>query len=565
MRAYLSETHSPTLELLRHFLVRFFDSDLVTSPGQTAMALIASSSMFLIWFPFFTGPLKDKYVRLSALAVSSPYRQALRADELWLIVMMMSAIGLLTAIEWQSLFPALADYRAIGWLPVRARQLFGAKLLALLTVATAAVALLNLLPCLGFPALSGGRWAFTASLGGRVAATGAALVGACYFTLFALVAIQGILLNLLRPAQFAGIARAIHGLLSGGALALLVLSFSIGPPLAKAVVRPDIAKWLPPVWFLGLCQELSGDSDPAMHALAREALAGLAAAVILVVAAYTLSYRRHRALTMEGSGAVRKERRWYGAILDWLLPDSRQQAVAVFLAKGFLSNGPHRMILMGYGGFGLAVLLSGMIGMLNLVDPARLMAARFVYAHVTLVMFLFAGLRHLFSVPVELRANWAFRITEGEGRREWLLAVDRFVLFFSAIALLAIPFPLEMRLLGWRAIPESILSALFGLCCYEGVFSSWEKLPFTCSYLPGKKPMWMVALRLFGLLALLLPLVNAILLACLYNWALFAGVAAVLLAAWWRFRGTRREGWAEMRLRYDESPEPAVYTLNLLR
>src|SRR5580700_11057332 len=165
MRKWLQETHGPIFELLRHFLLRFFDSDLVTSPGQTALALIGSSSMFLTWFPFFTGPLKDKYAHLSALAVPGPYRQALRADELWLITMMMSAIGLLTAVKWQSLFPNLGDYRVIGWMPVRARQIFGAKLLALLIVATAAVAVLNLLPCLGFPALSGGRWAFEASLG----------------------------------------------------------------------------------------------------------------------------------------------------------------------------------------------------------------------------------------------------------------------------------------------------------------------------------------------------------------------------------------------------------------
>ena len=572
MQDWLSETRSPTLELLRHFLLRFFDSDLVTSPGQTAAALIASSSMFLIWFPFFTGPLKDKYAYLSALAMPGPYRQALRADELWLMVMMMSAIGLLTAIEWQSLFPGLGDYRAIGWLPVRARQLFGAKLLALMTVATAAVVVLSLLPCLGFPALSGGRWAFEASLGGRVAATGTALVAACYFTLFALVAVQGILLNFVRPVRFARIARTVQGLLAGGSLALLVLSFSIGPPFANAVLRPNLARWLPPVWFVGLCQALSGDPAPEMHTLAREALFGLAAAVILMLAAYTVSYRRHRALTialtMEGLSTARKERHWRGAIVDWvdwLVPDPRQQAVVVFLAKGFASNGPHRMILMGYSGFGLAVLLSGTIGMLNLVDPARLVAARFVYAHVTLVLFLLAGLRHLFSVPVELRANWQFRITEGEGRLAWLIAVDRFVLFFGALALLAVPFPLEVRLLGWRAVSESVLFALFGLCCYEAIFASWEKLPFTCSYLPGKQPTWIVALRLFGLLALVLPLVNAILLSCLYNPIFFMGVAIVLAAGFWRSRGARRQAWREIRLQYDESPDPAIQGLNLLR
>jgi hypothetical protein len=119
-------------------------------------------------------------------------------------------------------------------------------------------------------------------------------------------------------------------------------------------------------------------------------------------------------------------------------------------------------------------------------------------------------------------------------------------------------------LLGWRAVSESALFAAFGLLCYEGIFSSWEKLPFTCSYLPGKKPMWMLAIRLFGLLALL-PLVSAILLACLYNWALYAGVLAVLLGAWARVHAVRREAWGESGLRYEEAPDPAIHGLNLLK
>jgi hypothetical protein len=232
---------------------------------------------------------------------------------------------------------------------------------------------------------------------------------------------------------------------------------------------------------------MMGDPDPEKHALAHRALVALLTAVGLVLAAYALSYRRHRALLVEGVSAPRKDRRWYGGIFDWLVPDPHQQAVVVFLAKGFAGSGQHRMILMGYGGFGVAVLLSGMMGMPGLVEPARIMAARFVCAHVILLTFLLIGVRHLFSIALELKANWLFRIAEGEGRRQWLRAVDRFGLLFGAAAMLVIPFPLEAWLLGWRALSESVLFAAFGLLCYEALFSSWEKLPFTCSYLPGSR------------------------------------------------------------------------------
>jgi hypothetical protein len=219
---------------------------------------------------------------------------------------------------------------------------------------------------------------------------------------------------------------------------------------------------------------------------------------------------------------------------------------------------------MGYGGFGLALFLSGSIGMREIVEPSRLITANFVHAHVILLVFLLMSVRHLFSIPVELKANWAFRITEGEGRREWLRAVDSFVLFWGAVVMLGVGLPLEIKLLGWRACAEVLLSAAFALLCYEWVFSSWEKLPFTCSHLPGKTPMWIRALQLFALLGLL-PVVNAVLLACLFQPAAFAAALIALSLASIRMRTSRRDTWSELRLRYEEEPDPAVHTLNLLK
>jgi hypothetical protein len=263
-------------------------------------------------------------------------------------------------------------------------------------------------------------------------------------------------------------------------------------------------------------------------------------AVALVLLTYTVSYKRHRTLLVEGVSAPGKTRRWPGVVFDWLIPDPRQQAVIAFLAKTLAGSSQHRMILMGYGGFGLAIFLSGLIGMRDMVGPARVVAADFVYAHTILLVFLLIGVRHLFSIPVELKANWAFQITEGEGRGQWLRAVDRFVLYSGAAVMLIIPFPLEVKLLGWGAVSELVLFTAFALLCYEWIFASWEKLPFTCSHLPGKTPSWIMALQLMGLLVLL-PMVNALLLACLYNRIAFAIVLIILVAAWARVSMLRGE------------------------
>ena len=564
MKEWLRETHGAGFELLRHFLLRFFDSELVTTSGQTAPALIGAISMFLPWFPMITEPLKQKYAYFSHLPAPGPYRLAVRADELWLITLMMSGIGLLTAIKWQALFPGLRDYQALGSLPLRARQIFAAKLLVLLVVATAAVVTLNLPPGLVFPVVSAGRWAFLPGLGARLVAHGAACAAACYFYFFGMIALQGVLLNLLRPRQFARVTGVLQGLLVAVMLVAIVLSFSIQPQVTATVVRPELARWLPPVWFLGLCQTISGDPDPAMQALAHRAVMALGIAVALTLLTYSISYRRHRALLVEGVSAAGKNRRWRGTVFDWTIPDPRRQAVIVFLAKTLAGSSQHRTILMGYGGFGVAIFLSGLIGMREIVGPARVVAADFVYAHTILLVFLLIGVRHLFSIPVELKANWAFQITEGEGRQEWLRAVDRFVLYPGALAMLILPFPLEVYLFGWRAVGESLLFAIFAVVCYELVFSSWEKLPFTCSHLPGKTPAWFLSLYLLGLLVAL-PTVNWLLLECLYHPAAFVVVLTILLAAWTSLHATRRDGWRELRLLYEEAPEPAIHGLNLLK
>ena len=80
----------------------------------------------------------------------------------------------------------------------------------------------------------------------------------------------------------------------------------------------------------------------------------------------------------------------------------------------------------------------------------------------------------------------------------------------------------------------------------------------------GKDAAWIVSLQLLGLFVLF-PIVNGILLACLYNPVAFAIVLIILVAVWARLHASRREGWGELRLKYEELPDPAIHGLNLLK
>ena len=143
-------------------------------------------------------------------------------------------------------------------------------------------------------------------------------------------------------------------------------------------------------------------------------------------------------------------------------------------------------------------------------------------------------------------------------------ALDRLILFSGAAAVAAIPFPFEAALLGWRAVPEALLFLVFGLVGYECAFASWAKLPFTCSYLPGKKPAWLLAVGLLGLLTAL-PILTGIMVWCLYHAAAYAALVAVLVLCGQRMRAAHRANEAELRLLYEELPDPEIHGLGLLQ
>jgi hypothetical protein len=568
MKEWLGETHGAGFELFRHFIVRFFDSDLVTTPGQWTKVLIGAFSLLVPVFMMVVPSLAHKYAILSGLPSPEPYRHALRADELWLITLGMSLVGLLAAVEWQALFPGVRDYLSLGALPVRPRQIFMAKLLALLALISAAIVVVNAFPTLAFASLSHGRWEPNPSWPAHFVAHGAACLLASYFLCFALIACQGILLNVLPPRLFARITGYAQGLLITLMLVLVVVSLSIDSKVEVAVLRPEIARWLPPVWFLGLYQAILGNPEPQFRTLAARALAATAIAIGAALLSYVVSYRRHQRLFLEGAAGRQKDHKLGRWLLDWLIPDPRQQAVFVFMAQTLARSAQHRMVLMGYLGFSLAMVLSGIIGLRatpgvpGLFKPGQIVMAGFVNAHLVLLICLLIGFRHLFSIPAELRANWIFRITEREGRSHWLRAVDRFALVSLAPVILLLPLPLEVVMLGARAVAETLVFAVGGALVYERLFFESEKLPFTCSYLPGKRPAWVIVLAFIGFVSLL-PVANAILVYLLEGRLTVLLFLALLVVTWTWIHRTREESWAGLPLMYEEAPEPAVRTLNL--
>src|SRR5437660_11406402 len=135
LRDWLQETHSAGFELGRHFLLRVFDSDLVSTPGQWQVVAGGVLAVLLSLSIILTQAYYHKYQELNLLNSPEPLRLAALADVLFLVTLAMFLIALFTTLQWPSLFPGLRDYLVLGALPVKLRDVFIAKFSALVAFA----------------------------------------------------------------------------------------------------------------------------------------------------------------------------------------------------------------------------------------------------------------------------------------------------------------------------------------------------------------------------------------------------------------------------------------------
>src|SRR5260370_12550180 len=159
VRDWLQETPSAGFELRRHFFLRFFDSDLVSTPGQWQVVAGGVLAVLLSLSIILTQAYYHKYQELNLLNSPEPLRRAALADVLFLVTLAMFLIALFTTLQWPSLFPGLPYYLALGALPVRLREVFIAKFSALVAFGGLFIVATTFLPSVILPLVMAGRHA----------------------------------------------------------------------------------------------------------------------------------------------------------------------------------------------------------------------------------------------------------------------------------------------------------------------------------------------------------------------------------------------------------------------
>jgi hypothetical protein len=98
------------------------------------------------------------------------------------------------------------------------------------------------------------------------------------------------------------------------------------------------------------------------------------------------------------------------------------------------------------------------------------------------------AMRLALSVPLDLRSNWIFRLTEDVAARAEVVGANVRVVFALGVGLpVALIAPVQWSVFGPPALGVIIVEASIGWLLVEWLMADWRRIPFTCSYIPGKE------------------------------------------------------------------------------
>jgi hypothetical protein len=481
------------------FLLRLVDLELMSANGDPTRLLGQFATIFSSVSLLFTLPGL-------VLAAAS---QRLASTEAWtaehfFIATTLTVIGMITVLNWDSVFPDRRDVLVLGPLPVRASTLFLAKIAAVFAVPGLTIVGLNIFSGLVWPLLfssgKGGYWGLL-----RVwTAYWITMFTAGGFIVCTVLTVQGVAANLL-PRQY---FLRLSAFLQAGAFCALLSLYIIEPHLESpaalmAQENQRLLAWLPSYWFLGLFQQLNGSMHPAFVPLAKRAWIAFGASVFGAGAVLLLSYFRMMPKIVEQPDILPGSR---GVLWMPTFGNSLRSAMTFFSLRTLLRSRQHRMILSFFSGIGFAIVVGYVIAFGGRGEGTPGISIAFLIASILMMVFVILGVRVVAAIPISLSANWIIRVTQVRPSSEYRRAVR-----FSWIALGVVPVwwlvaGVLFAAYPWRVVLEHLFVLLLvGMFLVELCLYTFQKVPFTCSYLPGKANIhiafWVGLVLLFQLVS----------------------------------------------------------------
>jgi hypothetical protein len=553
--------------LTRTFFARLFESDLMPE-GLPQVQLVLWGAL-LAATPTSGYPLilTDKY---AFAQFYQPLAPEFDADRMILITLSMMAIGVVGLVIWDGVFPDRRDVRILGSLPIARSRFVIARLAALSQVYVLFAVPVCLLQSIIFPNVVAGYGDPLPRLHG-VGAHLVTVAFACTFVFCTLVATQCLLLLAFGRRAAQGASVAFQVLFAVGLVQLLFFLGELGRVLREGGRSHEgltALAMLPPTWFFGLYETLAGTADASSAAFGRLAVGATLASAVLAVGLYASTYGvlSRRALEDRAPQRTGLVRAWTRRILEHSIWGSRgpvRKAVRQFSIRTIARSRTHRMMLAVYAGVALAVVISSAVSVMMRADGAGLWRPGLAMLSMPLVFqfFLLIAIRVITAIPSEPKARWVFRACEPQdrvsavsGTRDTMM---RLVVLPTAL------FALVQGLLFWdvgAAIAHAAFCGTAGTLLTELLLVRTAKLPFACTYYPGKARvfgLWPLYVIAFFVYTLVLAEVDRALIARPFALVVFcasATVAARLLALYRRWTLN-----ALTSLRFEEEDPDAIF------
>ncbi len=553
--------------LVRLFTQRMMDAETLAPGAEPHKTLV--SVLALLGGGGFTLLLifGMRYLYVVSNLPEAARRMAVWSDQLLVLLLGCSVTLFFATMAWESLFPGRQEALILRPLPVSTRTITGARLYAfglffcLLNVA------LHVFPLLSLPLLTQPQDGTLWSAGRYFAAQAVTVLTAGAFVFCVAITIQALLILVLPWWLFERVSSLCQ--IAFLLVSCMILFLNPGVAYARAPGH-EWVQWLPSFWFLDLWQELAGMSTTLDGPLAWRAVT--ATAIVIALALVGVLAGMPRSMRKAVEGREPRERgpsiaaRAAAAVINVLwLRNPRERAVFWFAARTVLRHRSHRLMLCVFIGIAAAAVLESVSSILygagSWTKPSTGTAAVPLLVPVLVVI----GLRALFAMPVEPKSNWSFRLAGGNDTAA-LVAGGRKLMQFSGLAVLALFVPLCAAWWGLAvALPYLVCLALTLLILTEYLMRMFVKVPFACTWLPGKANL---QVRLGAWLILFMALASFIAETGVWMMtrATWKGCATwyAIAALAWLWARVRREASAQAPApQYDERADQGLLDLGL--
>ena len=583
--------------LIRHFLQRFLDHDLISPHADRREVLTVTCAMLIVSSLFLAFFLAVKYQFNIFLPPGLTSLVALD-DRFLLISISMIVMGLVAVAEWDALSLDARDTAVLGPLPIPRAVIVRTKFVAIVLFAAGFDMALSVGPTLLRAVALPVRLPVT--MAGALRLTVAHAVCAMAAGAFGFIAVFG-----LRETCRALIGPRGFQRISAGLQACLVVFFMTTLLLLPASYSRVALTWLtrgrvppiaiPPLWFVGLHETLVGavidrlprgvpprrfataernatelyrSLWPLFHRLGFIAVVASVLVLAVTVAACVWNNRRLPTAAIGSRARCRLLKRtllW--TITRGVVRRPAEQAGFFFTVQSLARSALHRITVAASiaVAFSIVVITLGGNDLHRAFNPATTPLSMLAL-QTLLVGAVLTGFRHVVRVPAEVRANWTFHLAWSGDERPYLAGVKRAAMSVLVAPILLLLFVADVFIFGRGiAVAHAAAGAGVALLMMEVLFVSYRKLPFASGYIRSEDlksvgPLYFAAMLIGA--AVVARLERAALGSALGEVAFLGALAAMTIAV--RAVDTSRRR-IRIPIELDELPSGATQRFELMR